>query len=321
MGGKGFVFVSTAFLLIVPVLILMASLIEMESTGRGTSLTVTSSDSVYYTYNNILNEIAESSAYGDINETLDAIVNNYTSVTGLNITYIDYGNGTIHLTVKDEVTGAAYISDIPAGKVLLVNIGLSDVYPVYPERGDYVNITVTVSDTLNTPIDESNIDLNVYYPNSTLAINYYLTTDANGMATVTFHTDTTALGKYNIDATANKTGYIDGFMSTYIYVWGLLYPSISTDKTSYSRWNNVNITSNLIDELGNQISGANVTAYIYNSTDSLISAQYLIEIDASGEYYNDSFSTGTADTYTVNITAKKENYFDGTNGTSFNVTM
>lgn len=304
-----------AFLLVVPAVILAASFLEMRSIGDEASATVITSDNVYYAFKNTVNEIIESSYYGDINSTLDMIVSNYTNATGLNVSYTYLGSGRYNITVRDEANKIRYSKEIVTGRLLFVDV---EPNSTYYQRNVMIPINTTVRDILNNYADGANVNLSVYYPNSTLANNTYLTTNANGFAGISF-SDTITLGMYTISALANKTGYTNGQGTSYFYIRGVLNVSISTNESNYTTNDAVEITANVTaTDIYELITGASVSGgivfndgviYSFNMTDQ-----------GNGIYYNNAFTnTSMNGTYTIDITATKSNYFTGYRSRNFSV--
>lgn len=119
MNKKGFVFTGMAFLLIVPAVLLVASLTHMIKTGDKATVTAIRSDTVFYVYNSVQKDFEDFSkslvtVYGDKNETIRDILRDSWAPTmeedsinrfGVNIS-IDEGKIAV---LRNQSGGANYI--------------------------------------------------------------------------------------------------------------------------------------------------------------------------------------------------------------------
>ncbi len=271
MDNKAFVFTGFAFLMVIPAIILAASLFNMMyygSTGIAISMV---SDEVFYGCQNLISFLQDASRDGQ-REYAMAQAALYASEHGLNYTNITINATFFKILLETPGFTCNKTVELRFG-TLRVNLTLYgwnttvDGLPVYFRRvrNNILNTSTYVTFPNSSAVSGANVTLDILnesFKNTTDATGYYWKT-----LNITKYVDTTDactrktyLGQHSAEATASFTNYYDGSDSESFRILGDMSSSTAEGFTSGSGGNRkLGVRITLVDEYGDPVTEYPIT--------------------------------------------------------------
>jgi hypothetical protein len=275
MENRGFIFNAMAFLLIIPAIILAASLLSMARYGGEGARIAVGSETVFYACENIIDFLDSGARQGKREEAL-AFAESYASSLGLNFSYSKIPGTIANYSISVEGPGRIICNKTIELRNCSFNVELTlsnnthtiDSNPTYVRKGTIVGLVhVTYQDgsdasgvnvSISSDLFETegitngsgNFNFSVYINASDCS-----PTDECGESCDQDCCDRASLGIYPISVTAENEYCYSKTVSDSFNVYGIIYSTI----TSKVRGNTMTIKILLTDEYNDEISGTTAT--------------------------------------------------------------